>query len=400
MVLAFYPFRNPVKYVKFKLGCIGKHSKLGRIWIEDHSPMLGNLRKKLSVNHSFEGIKIGVCLPGTWESFMFLSALEVGGARLLYYPMFIKPEVGIELLKIGGIKLFDNSNFEKCVRNSDFVYDSTAFFGRVVVQQRVPVKGIVEQTASGIGIYRDFDTKGVLRQPVLNLDASHVKTFGENKLATGLGLVEALLRLHLFLPGKQVLVLGFGSVGYGCALYLKRVGCEVAIFDIDSDRMIEAENQGYQVGTLEELLPYADVIVNATGASSPVLKAKELKQLKSGAILANMGGCGWDQTFFLGKNFLTVGDWVKKIFLDDATYIYELAQGFPVNFVFASGTDTETMDMVFSLSVLALDYLVKNYESLPNHLLPIPDKIQKKHLEQVVKFSARKNFGKERELNK
>lgn len=351
--------------------------------------MLVNLREKLGGNRPFEGQRIGVCLPGTWESFMFLSVLRAGGAKVLYYPMFCNPEVGIELLKNDTVQLFDIENFGKCVKNSDFVYDSTAFFGKLIVQQQVPVKGIVEQTASGITIYKDYDAKKLLRQPVLDLDASYVKRVGENKLATGLGLVEALLKLHLFLPDKQVLILGMGSVGSGCAMYLKGVGCEIAVFDVDSDKMAKAKDSGYQIGTLEELLPDADIIVNATGSSEPVLKAEELKRLKAGAILANMGGSGWDRTFFFDKKVLTVGDWVSKIFLTDATYIYELAQGFPVNFVFASGTDTETMDVVFSLSVLAFEYLIQNYDSLPKVLQPIPEEIQRKHLDLVEKFSRR-----------
>ena len=378
--------------MKFKIRNLSKSSKLGRVWVEDHSPMLVNLREKFSADRPFEGLRIGVCLPGTWESFMFLSVLRAGSAKLLYYPMFCQPEVGIELMRNNTAKLFDYGKVARCVKDSDFIYDSTALFGKLIIEQNIPTKGIVEQTASGITIYKDFDSKGLLRQPVLDLDGSYVKRVGENKLATGMGLVEALLKLHFFLPNKQVLILGGGSVGSGCAMFLKGVGCKVALFDVDSEKMMKAKKEGYQIGTLKELLQNAEIIVNATGSSTPVLESEELKGLKSGAILANMGGSGWDQSFFLDKKVQIVGDWVKKIFLTDATYIYELAQGFPVNFIFASGTDTETMDVVFSLSVLALEYLIKNYDSLPKTLQPIPEEIQLKHIDLVKKLSKRKDL--------
>jgi len=348
-----------------------------------------SLRAELSAKRPFEGYRLGVCLPGTWESFMFLSALGAGGASLLYYPMFCSAEVGLELLKNDSVRLFNAKGVEKIVRNSDFVHDSTAFLGRLVVRQQAGTKGIIEQTASGTSVYREFEAKGLLRQPVFDLNASYVKRVGENKMATGLGLVEALLRLHIFLPSKRVLVLGYGSVGEGCALYLKGLGCKVNVYDVDRERVAEAEKSGCEVGDLERLLPEADVVVNATGSFSPVLGGKELEALKSGAILVNMGGAGWDRQFFNGKRKIEAGDWITKAFLSESTYVYEVARGLPVNFLFASGTDAETMDVVFSLSVLALEYLVQNYGSLPKTLQSIPEEIQRRHLDMVEKYSKR-----------
>jgi adenosylhomocysteinase len=381
--------RNPYSYAVWKLKSITKGSRLGRVWVEDHSPMLMSLRAELKAKRPFEGLRLGVCLPGTWESFMFLSALEAGGASLLYYPMFCSAEVGLELLKSDSVRLFSFQGVKKIVEKSDFVHDSTAFLGRLVVQQQAAVKGIIEQTASGTGVYKEFEAKSLLRQPVLDLNVSYVKRVGENKMATGLGLVEALLRLHIFLPSKRVLVLGYGSVGEGCALYLKGLGCRVSVYDIDRERVVEAENSGCEVGELKQLLPEADIVVNSTGSFSPVLGGKELGTLKSGAILVNMGGTGWDRQFFDGKRKIEAGDWITKVFVDESTYVYEVARGLPVNFLFASGTDAETMDVVFSLSVLALEYLVQNYGSLPKTLQPIPEEIQRKHLDMVEKYSKR-----------
>jgi adenosylhomocysteinase len=381
--------RSPVSYAVWRLKSATKGSRLGRVWAEDHSPILMSLRVELSAKRPFEGYRLGVCLPGTWESFMFLSALGAGGASLLYYPMFCSADVGLELLKSDSVRLFNAKGVGKIVRNSDFVHDSTAFLGRLVVRQQAGTKGIIEQTASGTSVYREFEAKGLLRQPVFDLNASYVKRVGENKMATGLGLVEALLRLHIFLPSKRVLVLGYGSVGEGCALYLKGLGCKVSVYDIDRERVVEAEKSGCEVGDLERFLPEADVVVNATGSFSPVLGGKELGALKSGAILVNMGGAGWDRQFFNGKRKIEAGDWITKVFLGESTYVYEVARGLPVNFLFASGTDAETMDVVFSLSVLALEYLVQNYGSLPKTLQPIPEEIQRRHLDMVAKYSKR-----------
>jgi len=351
--------------------------------------MLMKLRSELGQKRTFEGLKLGVCLPGTWATFMFLSALEAAGASLLYYPMFCRPEVGLELLKSDSVRLFSVGGVGKIVRDSDFVHDSTAFFGKLVVRQRAKTKGIIEQTASGTIMYKEFQAKGLLRQPVFDLDMSYVKRVGENVMATGLGLVEALLKLHVFLPSKRMLILGYGSVGKGCASYLHSLGCKVSTYDINQEKMAEAEKAGYEVGELEQLLPRADIVVNATGSFTPVLGAKELCLLNRGAVLVNMGGTGWDRQFFEGKRRVEAGSWVSKVFFNDSEYVYEVGQGLPVNFLLASGTDTETMDVVFSLSVLAFEYLVQNYGSLPKTLQPIPEEIQRKHIELVAKYSAR-----------
>jgi len=384
--------RNPKNYAVWKLKRITKSSDMGRVWVEDHSPMLMMLRSELGQKRPFEGLKLGVCLPGTWEAFMFLSALEAGGASLLYYPMFCRPEVGLELLKSDSLRLFTIKSVGKIVSDSDFVHDSTAFFGRLVVRQQAETKGIIEQTASGTIVYREFQDRGLLRQPVLDLDMSYVKRVGENVMATGLGLVEALLRLHVFLPSKRVLVLGYGSVGKGCATYLHSLGCKVSAYDIDRERIAIAEKSDCEIGELEQLLPGADIVVNATGSSSPVLGAKELGLLNRGAVLVNMGGTGWDRRFFEGKRRVDTGGWVSKVFFDNSEYVYEVGRGLPVNFLLASGTDTETMDVVFSLSVLALEYLVQNYGSMPKTLQPIPEEIQRRHLDLTAKYSNRKDL--------
>lgn len=379
-------------YAKFKLGSLFRKSKLNRVWIEGHSPMLMNLKLKLTRDRPFDGIKIGTCLPGTWESFMFHSTLEAGGAHIACYPLFCLPEVGIEFLKSDNIRLYGQNDFYKCIMDSDFVHDTAATFGEAIINSHNKVKGVIEQTASGTYFYEKSDKNGLLRQPVFNLDSSHVKRVGENQMATGLGLIEALLKLHIFLPDKQVLILGFGNIGFGCASYLKRIGCKVSVFDINPKKTADAEGIGYPIGDLEDLLPQADIVVNTTGSPTPVLKANELEKLKSGTILANMGGYGWDREYLLDKYIQNVGDHVLRVSLNHAKCIYELAAGSPVNFVLASGTDMETMDLVFSLAIMVMQYMVENSQSLPAHLLSIPKEIQEKHMQQIAKISARKVF--------
>jgi len=78
--------KDPVSYAKFKVRNFAKPAQLTRTWIEDHSPALLRLRRELAITQPFKGLKISICLPGTWEAFMYCSVLEAGGGNLFFYP--------------------------------------------------------------------------------------------------------------------------------------------------------------------------------------------------------------------------------------------------------------------------------------------------------------------------
>jgi adenosylhomocysteinase len=381
--------KDPVSYAKFKVRNFAKPSQLTRTWIEDHSPALLRLRRELTISRPFKGLKIGICLPGTWEAFMYCSVLEAGGGNLFFYPFFCSADVGLELLKLPNVTIFDKHNATSFVRQSDFIHDTAGFLGDIALKQKNCIKGAIEQTASGVMFYEKMDSLKLLNLPVFSLDSSFVKRKCENQMATGLGLIEALLKLHVFLPDKHVLVLGFGSIGIGCASYLSAIGCKVDVYDISFEKCSEAISQGFNSDELDNIISKADIIVNATGSSTPVLDKEKVNKLKNGAILANMGGIGWDRKYLLSRHTQKVGLGITKIFLKEDKSIYEMANGNLVNFSFGSGTDTETMDTVFSLGVMSMQYLVDNYNLAPKHLQPIPDIVQKKHLQYIANVSAR-----------
>lgn len=356
---------------KILLGELVQSTILDEEWIEDHSPLLTKLRRRLNRLKPFRGETLGVCLPGTWETYMLLKTFECGGASIYFLPMFCNPQV-LRRLQQTAIEVVRRIPLTK----TDFIYDTDATVGKSVIERKLKVKGIVEQTTSGVKKYIEYDRRGLLKQPVMDLNGSYVKRTFENRLATGLGLVDALLKLRLFLPCKRVLIIGFGDVGFSCALYLKRLGCKVDIYDIDKSKLSEAGKLGYSTGNLYDLLPRADIIVTATGSAKPALSDKELYLLKNGAVLANMGGKGWRREIFQRERVKLVGNNILKLVRNNGTYIYELAKGYPVNLAMASGSDTETMDIIFSLGVLTMEYLVRNYEALPKHVLSVPEEIE------------------------
>jgi adenosylhomocysteinase len=309
---------------------------------------------------------------------MLLWALESGGATVCFIPMFYKYDVHSELIKGINVKLGSYLDRHKFIRISDFVWDCSASFASLLINEDHEVKGVIEQTSFGVKVYKEYDSKGLLRQPVFDLDSSHTKRIRENRLATGLGLVDALLKLHIFLPDKRVLIVGFGNVGYSCAYYLKLLGCIVDVYDIDTSKMREAKAMGYHTGDLRELLPIADIVITATGSQVPALDTNDFYILKRGAILVNMGGNGWNRKAFSAMKTQKVGIEVLKVYRDNGNFFYEVARGAPINLILSSGTDIETMDRIFFIGALTMEYLVKNYSSLPKHVLPIPNEIQRR----------------------
>lgn len=354
------------------------YTGISKEWIVDHSPMLVNLRNQLKLEKPFKGLNFCVCLPETWGTFMLLWALESGGASVCFIPMFYKYDVHSELIKGINVKLGSYLDRHKFIRISDFVWDCSASFASLLINEDHEVKGVIEQTSSGVKVYKEYDSKGLLRQPVFDLDSSHTKRIRENRLATGLGLVDALLKLHIFLPDKRVLIVGFGNVGYSCAYYLKLLGCIVDVYDIDTSKMREAEALGYHTGDLRELLPIADIVITATGSQVPALDTNDFYILKRGAILVNMGGNGWNRKAFSAMKTQKVGIEVLKVYRDNGNFFYEVARGAPINLILSLGTDIETMDRIFFIGALTMEYVVKNYSSLPKHVLPIPNEIQRR----------------------
>jgi len=151
------------------------------------------------------------------------------------------------------------------------------------------VKGVSEETTTGVHRLYDMQNKGELAVPAINVNDSATKSKFDNLYGCRHSLVDGLNRAtDVMLSGKVAVVLGYGDVGKGCCQALKGQGARVVVTEIDPICALQAAMEGYQVATLEDALPTADIFITATGNKN-VVTVDQMKKMKDKAIVANIG---------------------------------------------------------------------------------------------------------------
>jgi adenosylhomocysteinase len=260
---------------------------------------------------------------------------------------------------------------EDCL-TSAYYLDCVASLTGVAKKRGIFVDGVIELTRSGVKRLEKLDNY----RRAISVDDSVIKGLGENRFGTGWGLIDALFRLNIYLPGKKAFVIGFGRVGEGCCDALSRTGCIVRTFDVDEMRCAIAEYSGFEVVGLEEGLNTSDIIVTATGVNG-VISGKNARIIKEGAILCNMGAGRYeiDVRDFGGYRRTEITPFIMKYSGENTFYV--IADGNPVNLTIGNGTAVEIMDRTFALAVLSLKYLVEREFS---GIIPTPDEVEKELL--------------------
>ncbi len=321
-------------------------------WISERMVYVKKACKLIS--RSVEGEKVSICFPLEYKTAVL--AYELSRFVELKVCRFDDPTTKVEAVRWLEERGVEIRKKEECV-DSDYLLDCVASLTRKALKAGKTVTGVIELTKSGVDRLGELYSKRTFKKAI-SIDDSEFKGRGENIYGTGLGLLDALMRLNVMLPGKNVFVIGFGRVGEGCASVLKKLGCEVEVFDIDKLRCAIAEYMGFGVSEVEDGLRKADIIITATG-SNGVINSSNVRYIKSGAILCNMGAARHeiDLRNLEGYKRIEIGEHISK--LSGQNHFYVLANGHSVNLTMGNGTPLEIMDKTFALVTLSLEHLVK-----------------------------------------
>ncbi|MBO8180465.1 MAG: adenosylhomocysteinase [Archaeoglobus sp.] len=300
--------------------------------------------------------EVAVCIPLEYKSASLICELSkytnVYAAKLDDFST--KPEV-VEWLKERGVEV----KRKRDVIDAECYLDCAAVLSRVAVKSGKKELKVVELTKTG----EEYLQKLNVRMKAISLDSSTLKGVGENIHGTSFGLLDALLRLNIFLPEKRILVLGFGRVGKGCARLLKAVGCPVTVWDNDEKKQIEAIYEGFRVERDFDV----DIVVTCTGVKGVVSK-DEIRKIPDRSILLNMGA---EMEIEPAGELVKDYGLVKKYELEGKEY-FVVANGYAANLALGNGTPIEVMDRTFSAAILALNYLHRNdfvgLIPLPHHI--------------------------------
>jgi len=256
------------------------------------------------------------------------------------------------------------------------------------------LKGVTEETTTGVHRLYQMEKEGRLLFPAINVNDSVTKSKFDNLYGCRESLVDGIRRgTDVMMAGKVAMVAGFGDVGKGSAASLRQAGCRVMVSEIDPICALQAAMEGYEVVTMEEAAPRADIFVTATG-NVDVITIEHMRKMKDRAIVANIGHFDSEIQVAALRNlkWVNVKPQVDEIEFPDRHRIILLSEGRLVNLGNAMGHPSFVMSSSFTNQTLAQIELWTNpgkYQkkvyTLPKHL---DEKVARLHLDKIgVKLS-------------
>ena len=360
--------------------------------------VLTHITKSYKDYQPFREKTIILCTHATEATVRFASCLKLLGAKVCYYPIpFSHDHLSVAEMKKKGIEMIDNdAQLGEIIRSTNIIIEDGARISKRLYENidhhtfRDDLFSI-EQTTNGIRFFQaHHDQK--LWYPVINAAESALKQQIENALATPESIIVSFLSASSqSLTQKNVMVIGYGSVGSGLAKLCRDHGSEVVIVESDALRRLFSKTQGFHTlgpEQIQQQLPNIDVIFSCTANHrGSLLNLEKVALMKDGAIICNAGsGTGELDSALLteGKFHKNQGEVTVAITKDhiecsltkmkDKKTIKILFQGHPINLRYGKGTSSEILDLVFSLILLAA--LKTHPASLEKNINPIDKSVE------------------------
>jgi adenosylhomocysteinase len=307
--------------------------------------------------------------------------LDDGGDATMYILNGAKAEKDIASLGTPGNE--EEEIFHATIKRR--LAKTPGFFSNI----RAAIRGVSEETTTGVMRLYQLHARGELPFPAINVNDSVTKSKFDNKYGTRESLVDAIRRgTDVMLAGKVAVVCGFGDVGKGSAESLRGAGARVLVTEVDPICALQAAMEGFEVVTLEEAAPRADIVVTATG-NKDVLTLDDMRNLKDMAIVCNIGHFDNEIQVAALRNFkwTNVKPQVDLVEKPDGKRLILLSEWRLVNLGNATGHPSFVMSASFSNQTLAQielwtngDKLEKKVHVLPKHL---DEKVAELHLAKL-----------------
>ena len=371
---------------------------------EAEMPGLMSIRKEYGPSQPLKGARVAGCLHMTIQTAVLIETLVALGAEVKWSScnIFSTQDHAAAAIAAAGIGVFAWKG--QTQEEADWCIEQTLFFGGKdkplnmilddggdltnMVLDTYPelvqhVKGISEETTTGVHRLYERVAKGTLPMPAINVNDSVTKSKFDNKYGCKESLVDAIRRAtDVMLAGKVAVVGGYGDVGKGSAASLAGAGCRVIVTEIDPICALQAAMDGFEVKKMIDAVKEADIVVTASGCRD-LITGVHFKQMKDKVIVCNIGHFDIEiDIAWLNTNYGDTKDTIKPqvdIYNVDGKDIIILAEGRLVNLGCATGHPSFVMSNSFSNQTLAQIELWQNHSKYENKVYVLP-----KHLDEKV----------------
>ncbi len=371
---------------------------------EAEMPGLMSIRAEYGPSQPLKGARIAGCLHMTIQTAVLIETLTALGAEVKWSScnIFSTQDHAAAAIAAAGIGVFAWKGQTQA--EADWCIEQTLFFGSAerplnmilddggdltnMVLDTYPelvqyVKGISEETTTGVHRLYERVTKGTLPMPAINVNDSVTKSKFDNKYGCKESLVDSIRRAtDVMLAGKVAVVAGYGDVGKGSAASLSGAGCRVIVTEIDPICALQAAMDGYAVKKMVDAVKEADIVVTTTGCRD-IITGEHFKLMKDKTIVCNIGHFDIEiDMAWMNTNYGHTKDTVKPqvdIYNVEGKDIIILAEGRLVNLGCATGHPSFVMSNSFSNQTLAQIELWTNHSNYENNVFVLP-----KHLDEKV----------------
>ena len=376
---------------------------------ESEMPGLMALREEYSGKTPLKGAKILGCLHMTIQTAVLIETLVDLGAEVRWSScnIFSTQDHAASAIAKAGIPVFawkgeTEEEYLWCIKqtiegNKDWQAnmllddggDLTAIMHNDYKDLLKNIKGVSEETTTGIKALNKMEKEGALLIPAINVNDSVTKSKFDNLYGCRESLVDGIRRAtDVMMSGKVAIVAGFGDVGKGSAASLRQSGARVMVTEADPICALQAAMEGYEVVLMDEAISKADIVVTATG-NKDIVTADHMRNMKDRAILCNIGHFDNEIQVDALKNYkwTEIKPEVDEIELVDGKRIILLAKGRLVNLGCATGHPSFVMSASFTNQVMAQIELWNNSKNYENKVYVLPKNLDEKvamlHLKKV-----------------
>ncbi|MDR3713654.1 MAG: adenosylhomocysteinase [Puia sp.] len=371
---------------------------------EAEMPGLMAIRAEYGKQKPLKGARIAGCLHMTIQTAVLIETLIELGAEVRWSScnIFSTQDQAAAAIAAAGIGVFAWKG--QTLEEADWCIEQTLFFGGEdkplnmilddggdltnIVFDKYPelihhIKGLSEETTTGVHRLYERMEKGTLPIPAFNVNDSVTKSKFDNKYGCKESLVDAIRRAtDVMMAGKVAVVGSYGDVGKGSAASLKGAGCRVIVTEIDPICALQAAMDGFEVKKMENAVKEADIIVTASGCRD-LITEKHFRSMKDKAIVCNIGHFDIEiDMAWLNKNYGHTKDTIKPqvdVYTIEGKDVIVLAEGRLVNLGCATGHPSFVMSNSFSNQTLAQIELWVNHKQYENKVYVLP-----KHLDEKV----------------